>query len=166
MSILVGLICALSLLSLFAATTTQYLPVGALLSIQARQAVKQGITQIDAGMARYVRSNLDAEGMPVLPPAGSDLAAVLVPTYAFLPAPPSKMQWSIRVGTAFGQPAFYACLQPRAGQVLDEETRRALTQVQQAYPGRYFVGDACGVEQDWGSRRDHATYWFIPFHAS
>jgi hypothetical protein len=165
MSLLIGLILALATLTAILAATTQYSPVGAMLQTQARIAAKGGMAQIEAGMKRYVRDHLDAAGNPVIPPVGTDLQPLLTPTYMFLPAPPRGTQWVLRSSSAFGLSAFYACIAPVDSAQAQGDTQRALELLKPSFPGRYFLGNACGVSTEQSGNGSYATYWFIPAHA-
>lgn len=161
-----GLVMAIISIALFSAVTLvtmNYIPIDALIASKARAKTQEGMQALAAGSARYIKSVTDINGVATLPAPGTDLSGVIQPNFAFIPAAPAGMSWSILSSSYSGLPAIAICLQPVS--TIDEATRRGVVSVQGQFPAAaVFVNSGCEALSN-GSGA-HVTYWVIASHAT
>ena len=160
---LITAIVSIALFSIIAAVSINHIPVDALITFKAREKTQEGLRALASGSVRYIKSVTTTNGVTTLPAPGTDLTGIIQPTFAFIPAAPSGMSWSIRSSSYSGLPAVEICLQPVS--VIDEATRRGVVSVQSQFPAAaVFVNSSCGAISN-GSGA-HLTYWVLAAHAT
>lgn len=160
---LVMAIISIALFSAIALVTMNHIPIDALIASKARAKTQEGMQSLAAGSVRYIKSVTDVNGVVSLPAPGTDLSGVIQPNFAFIPAAPTGMTWSIHSATYSGLPAVAICLQPVS--TIDEATRRGVASVQGQFPAAaVFVNSSCEALSN-GSG-GHVTYWVIASHTS
>lgn len=160
---LITAIVSIALFSAIAAVTINHIPVDALITFKAREKTQEGLRSLAAGANRYIKSVTSVNGVPTLPAPGTDLSAYIQPAFAFIPAAPAGMNWSIRSSSYAGLPAVAICLEPSSQ--IDEATRRGIASVQGQFPAAaLFVSSSCGAQSN-GSGA-YLTYWVVASHSS
>ncbi|MBV7542139.1 hypothetical protein [Acidovorax sp. sic0104] len=159
-----GLLMVMFSIVLFSAVSVMainYLPVDALLTMNARTNAVDGFTSLSGGAARYIRSVTDADGVAHLPAPGVDLTSALQPGYVFIPRAPKGMDWSIQSGVFQGLPAIGICLYPVG--TIDEPTVRGVNSAMRKLPqAAAFASGGCNAQVNSGGA--FVTYWVVANH--
>lgn len=143
--------------------TMNYIPVDALVAHKARTKAQTGMQALAAGAVRYIKTVTDVDGVTSLPAPGTDLASIIQPAFAFIPAPPAGMAWSVTSANYSGLPAIAICLYPTAS--VDEVIARGAASIQNQFPpSAMFVANTCQSQANGAG--SHVTYWVVASHTT
>ena len=158
---LMSVILSIALFSTFAATVINYIPVDAIIASKTQSRVLTGMETLAEGSARYIRSVTDVNGNAALPQPGTEMSSLLQPGFAFIPAAPKGMTWSVTSSTYSGLPAIAICLQPNG--VVEPGIQRGIESAKRHLPpAAAFLGAGCQLTVDGAGA--HMTYWVVANH--
>ncbi|MDD2222834.1 MAG: hypothetical protein PHF42_05270 [Pseudomonas sp.] len=154
-------IIGISLAAALAGLFVSYTPIDAMLSSKSRQLTEQGMKSLHDGSVRYIKSVTDQDGISYLPAPGTNLHHQLQPAFAFFPAAPSNMAWTVESGMFSGYPAISICLRPI--DEVDPPTAKGVVTAKNSFPSAStFIGESCGATSN--GQGTHLTYWVVARH--
>jgi hypothetical protein len=158
---LVIVVISLMLSSMMFLVTAKYTPLQSALEHMTQTRAVEGVRRIELGVINYMKASRDANGYVVLPAAGTDMYAELVPNYLFIPAQPSSgLDWFIQSELYAGIPAVFICITPL--RPITAADAKGLVRARRQLGDAAYLGPDCADRTS--TAGDHLSFWVVGAH--